>query len=149
MRASLPTDGIGMQAPPVADVAASVDTGIGIQNFFVPTLTGRSNSIGVSGNRCGIDREENCRTGFPLADEGENAVINNVQKENSIEGGLNLDLRKIFWVDFAKLEGLDLKPDLDAISLHFKNICYLVLNWDSRMFLLSSLSSLSKKALFV
>ena len=89
MRASLPTDGIGVQAAPVADVAASVDTGVGIQNFFVPTLTGRSNSIGVSGNRCGIDREENCRTGFPLADEGENAVIGIVQVD-PFESGITI-----------------------------------------------------------
>src|ERR1700722_14881553 len=94
MRASLPTDGIGMQAPPVADVAASVDTGIGIQNFFVPTLTGRSNSIGVSGNRCGIAREENCRTGIPLGDEGENAVIGIVQVDPFESGITIIVLRK-------------------------------------------------------
>ena len=66
MRASLPTDGSACSPPQLPMLPPAVDTGVGIQNFLVPTLAGRSDSIGVSGNRCGIDREEKCRTRFPL-----------------------------------------------------------------------------------
>ena len=79
MRASLPTDRIGVHAAPVADIAASVDTGVGIQDLFVPTFAGCSDSIGVSGNRCGVDRKEQSGTGLPFADEGEDTVVGIVQ----------------------------------------------------------------------
>ena len=64
-----------MQPAPITDVAASVNSSVGIQDLFVPTGAGRSDSVGVSGNRCGIDREEQNGTGPPLTCEREDAVV--------------------------------------------------------------------------
>ena len=64
-----------MHPAPITDVATSVDSGVGIQDLFVPTLARCSYSIGVSGNRCGIHREEQSGTGLPLTSEREDAVI--------------------------------------------------------------------------
>ena len=62
MRASLPRNRIGVHPAPVTDVATFVDCSVGIQDLFVPTGTGRSDSIGVSRNRCGIHREKQSGT---------------------------------------------------------------------------------------
>ena len=75
MRASLPRNRIGVHPAPITDVATSVDSGVGIQDFFVPTLARCSYSVGVSGNRCGIHREEQSGTGPPLTYEREAAVV--------------------------------------------------------------------------
>src|SRR5260370_7572917 len=75
MRASLPRNRIGVHPAPITDVATSVDSGVGIQDFFVPTLARCSYSVGVSGNRCGIHREEHSGTGPPLTQEREDAVV--------------------------------------------------------------------------
>ena len=75
MRASLPRNRIGVHPTPITDVATSVDSSVGIQDLFVPTGAGRSDSVGVSGNRGGIDREEQSGTGLPFAYECEDTVI--------------------------------------------------------------------------
>ena len=75
MRASLPRNRIGVHPTPITDVTTSVDSSIAIQDLFVPTGAGRSSSVGVSGNRCGIHREEQSGTGPPFTDEGEDAVV--------------------------------------------------------------------------
>ena len=75
MRASLPGNRIGVHPAPITDVATSVDSSVGIQDLFVPTGAGRSDSVGVSGNRCGIHRKEQSGTGPPLTCERENAVV--------------------------------------------------------------------------
>ena len=64
-----------MHPAPIANIATSVNPGVSIQNLFVPTVAGCSYSVGVSGNRGGIDREEQSGTGPPLAYEREDTVI--------------------------------------------------------------------------
>ena len=66
MRASLPMDRVGVHSSPITDVATSVDSSVRIQDLLVPTLTRCSDSVGVSGNRCGVHREEQSGTGPPL-----------------------------------------------------------------------------------
>src|SRR5271154_4210408 len=75
MRASLPRNRLGMPPTPITDVATSVDSSIGIQQFFVPTLPRCSYSVSVSGNRCGIHREEQSGTRLRLTQERENALV--------------------------------------------------------------------------
>src|ERR1700736_4277929 len=75
MRASLPRNRICVHPAPIADVATSVDPSVGVQDLFVPTLARCSYSVGVSGNRCGIHREEQSGTGLRLTEEREDAVI--------------------------------------------------------------------------
>src|SRR5438034_11265673 len=75
MRASLPRNRVGVHSAPITDVATSVDCSVGIQDFFVPTLARCSYSVCVSGNRCGIHREEHSGTGPRLTQEREDAVV--------------------------------------------------------------------------
>ena len=75
MRASLPRNRIGVHPAPITDVATSVDSSVGIQDLLVPTLARCSYSVDVSGNRCGIHREEQSGTGPPLTYEREAAVV--------------------------------------------------------------------------
>ena len=75
MRASLPTDLIGVHTTPITNVATSVDSSVGIQDLFVPTRARCSYSVRVSRNRCGIHRKEQSGTGPPLTCERENAVV--------------------------------------------------------------------------
>src|ERR1700750_1472848 len=75
MRASLPRNRVGVHSAPIADVAASVDSSVGIQDFFVPTLARCSYSVCVPGNRCGIHREEHRGPGPRLTQEREDAVV--------------------------------------------------------------------------
>jgi len=64
-----------VHSSPITDVATSVDSSVGIQDLFVPTLARCSYSVGVSGNRCGIHREEQGGSGPPLSCEREDAVV--------------------------------------------------------------------------
>ena len=64
-----------MHPTPITDVATSVDSSVGIQDLFVPTLAGCSDTVGVPRNRRGIHREEQSGTGLPPTDEGEDAVL--------------------------------------------------------------------------
>jgi len=75
MRASLPTDLIGVHTTPIANVATSVDSSVGIQDLFVPTRARCSNSVGMSRNRCGIHSKEQSGTGLCLTCEREDAVV--------------------------------------------------------------------------
>src|ERR1700731_4648731 len=75
MRASLPRNRICVHPAPIADVATSVDSSVGIQDLFVPTLARCSYSVGVSGNRCGIHSKEQSGTGLCLTCECEDAVV--------------------------------------------------------------------------
>src|ERR1700693_3287707 len=75
MRASLPRDRVGVHSPPITDVATSIKFSVGIQDFLVPTLARCSYSVCVSGNRCGIHREEHSGAGPPLTQEREDAVV--------------------------------------------------------------------------
>ena len=68
-------DRVGVHSSPITDVATSVDSSVRIQDLLVPTLTRCSDSVGVSGNRCGINREEQSGTGPPLTYEREDAVV--------------------------------------------------------------------------
>jgi len=75
MRACLPRNRLGVPPTPIADVATSVDSSIGIQEFFVPTFPRCSYSVIVSGNRCGIHREEQSGTRLRLTQEREDALV--------------------------------------------------------------------------
>src|ERR1700688_549247 len=79
MRASLPRDGIGVCASPITKIAASVNSSVGVQDLFVPTVSRRSDTVSMSGNRGRVDGEQQGGTGSPLADECENAVVGVVQ----------------------------------------------------------------------
>src|SRR5271157_4180709 len=89
MRASLPRNRIGVHPAPITDVATSVDSGVGIQDLFVPTLARCSYSIGMSGNRCGIHREEQSGTGLRLTQEGKDAVVG-VVKIYPLKSGITI-----------------------------------------------------------
>jgi len=75
MRASLPRNRLGVPPTPITDVATSVDSNIGIQELFVPTFPRCSYSVIVSGNRCGIHREEQSGTRLRLTQEREDALV--------------------------------------------------------------------------
>jgi hypothetical protein len=79
MRAFLPRNRIGVHPAPITDVAASVDSSVGIQDLFVPTRARRSYSVGVSGNRCRVHREKQSGTGLRLTQEGKDAVVSVVK----------------------------------------------------------------------
>ena len=64
-----------MHSAPITDVATSVDSSVGIQDLFVPALARSSYPVGVSGNGCGIHREEQNGTGPRLTYEREDAVV--------------------------------------------------------------------------
>src|SRR5208283_1019997 len=75
MRPSLPRNRIGVRPAPITDVATSVDSSVGIQDLFVPTLPRCSYSVAVSRNRCGIHREEQSGTRLRLTQEREDALV--------------------------------------------------------------------------
>ena len=64
-----------MHPAPIADIATAVDSGVGVQDIFVPTPARCSYSVVVSGDRCGIDRKEQSGTRARLPDEREDAVV--------------------------------------------------------------------------
>ena len=59
MGTSLPGNRICVHAAVVSHVAAAVDTGIGVQDLFVPTFTWRADTVEMSRNRGGIHHEHN------------------------------------------------------------------------------------------
>src|SRR5260370_5593081 len=107
MRASLPRNRIGVHSTPIADVAPDIDSSIGIQTLFVPTLARCSYPVGVSGNRCGIHREEQNGTGPPLTYESEDAVVGVVQIYPLKSGITIIVLRKGRLAFVKKIEMLD------------------------------------------
>src|SRR6516164_6557611 len=79
MGSPLPRDGIRVDTSVVAHVASTVDAGVGVQNFFVPPFSRRSNSIEIPRNRSRIYHKQNGRAVFCLANKAEHAVVGIVE----------------------------------------------------------------------
>ena len=75
MGTPLPGDRIGVHPAVVSDVAAAVNPGIGVQDFFVPTFPGSADTIELSHDRGGIHHQHHDRARFRFSHKRQNAVV--------------------------------------------------------------------------
>jgi len=79
MGLALPGDGVGMRAAHVADVAAAIDLGVGVEDLLVKSFAGHSEAVAFADNRRGIDDEDQRGAGARLAHERGDAVVGVVE----------------------------------------------------------------------
>jgi len=76
---TLPGDGVCVNAAEIADVTAAVRFGVRIQDFFVPTFTGDSDAISVTGDWGSVDGEDEDRAILRLTKISDDATLGVVE----------------------------------------------------------------------
>src|SRR5678816_1369929 len=91
MAFALPADPIRPLAAEVADVAAAVGLGVGVEDFFIPAFARHSYPVAFADDGGGVDDEDEDLASAAAAQEGDDGVVGVVEVD-PLEAGVGVVL---------------------------------------------------------